>query len=71
MNEYRKKQMQDELTVINELCDIEDTSTEQMLQRMTDAIELYKLDYIELEQLDSHEFVMEYLYDRRYTDEDT
>jgi len=71
MNEYRKKQMQDELTVINELCDIEDTSTEQMLQRMTDAIELYKLDYIELEQLDSHEFVMEYLHDRRDTTKDT
>jgi len=71
VNEYRKKQMQDELTVIKELCDIEDTSTEQMLMRMTDAIELYKLDYIELEQLDCHEFVMEYLYESRDTSKDT
>ena len=65
MKQYRKEQLEAELAVISDICDIEDTSTEQMLQRMVDAIDLYKLDYKELKRLDSHEFVMEWLYESR------
>ena len=65
MTQYRKEQLEAELEVMNDICHIEDTSTEQMLQRMTDAIDLYKLDYKELKSLDSHEFVMEWLYENR------
>jgi len=71
MEAYRKEQIQAELEVMQSICDIQDRSTEFMLQMLIDVVESFKLDYKELANVDSHDFVMEYLYDNRDTTKDT
>ncbi len=71
MEAYRKEQIQAELEVMQSICDIQDRSTEFMLQMLIDIVESFKLDYKELANVDSHDFVMEYLYDNRDTTKDT